>query len=114
MAKAFRRSPEEIVRSIALMRAPKVQDRNSRTADKINVRLPDGVRDQIIEKCRAEHIAMNTYVVQALEEKLARDAGQPLVLEHISEQLAAIAAHLKIPTDERAAALQPPATDWET
>ncbi len=98
MATTSRQTPGEYLKQLAYARNPKVQSGKSRTADKINVRLPDGVRDQIIEKCRAEHIAMNTFVVQALEEKLARDAGLVEALAQLNIQLATIAAHLGIAT----------------
>lgn len=74
---------------------------NSRTADKFVVRMPDGVRNQVAEKCRAAHISMNSYVVQALEEKLARDSGEPDLLSHFNERLAAIEQRL----DDRAGLL---------
>ncbi|MDH1009963.1 Arc family DNA-binding protein [Pseudomonas nicosulfuronedens] len=74
---------------------------SSRTADKFVVRLPDGVRDQVAEKCQASHISMNSYVVQALEEKLARDGGEPDLLSHFNQRLAAIEQRL----DERAGLL---------
>lgn len=99
MAKTSRQTPEELLRHLAKMRVPHVQSGTSRTAEKINVRLPDGVRDQIIEKCRAEHIAMNTFVVQALEEKLARDAGLVEALAQLNAQLARIGAHLGVASD---------------
>ena len=99
MAKASRQTPGEFLMHLANIRGPKVQDGKSRTADKINVRLPDGVRDQIIEKCKAEHIAMNTFVVQALEEKLARDAGLVAALAQLNAQLARIGAHLGVVSD---------------
>lgn len=57
------------------------------------------MRDQILEQCKAEHITINSYVVQAIEEKMARGTQPPEVLERISTQLAAIAAHLGIPAD---------------
>ncbi|MFV3333670.1 Arc family DNA-binding protein [Pseudomonas sp. NY15437] len=88
---------------LANIRGPKVQDGKSRTADKINVRLPDGVRDQIIEICKAEHIAMNTFVVQALEEKLARDAGLVEALAQLTAEVARIGAHLGISNDAHSA-----------
>lgn len=88
-----------------------MRDGSSRTADKINVRLPDGVRQRIAEICQAEHIAMNTYVVQALEEKLARDAEWPQVLARINEQLTAIAARLGITPDDRLAGDRQPTLD---
>lgn len=70
---------------------------NSRTADKFVVRLPDGVREQVAQQCRTEHISMNSYVVQAVEEKLARDAGEPDLLGSINARLAAVEERLGSP-----------------
>ena len=72
MTSRYPREVAEILRSASSKKAPTVQSGQSRTADKINVRLPDGIRQKIIESCRAEHITINTFVVQALEERLAR------------------------------------------
>ncbi|MFK8398135.1 Arc family DNA-binding protein [Pseudomonas sp. BGr12] len=70
----------------------------SRTADKFVVRLPEGVRDQVAERCQAAHISMNSYVVQALEEKLARDGGEPDLLCSINARLAAVEQRLEYST----------------
>lgn len=113
MTNAPQRTTYEILRSLSRVSPPTVQDGHSRTANKINVRLPEGMRDLIIEKCKAEHIAINSYVVQALEEKLARDARPPEVLERISIQLAAIASHLGIPADDGAGISERLATEKE-
>lgn len=74
---------------------------NSRTADKFVVRMPDGVRDQVEEKSGAAHISMNSFVVQAIEEKLARDAGEPDLLGNLVERMAAVERRL----DDRAGLL---------
>lgn len=58
---------------------------DSRTADKFVVRLPDGVRAQIEAVAAAQHIAMNTFMVQAAEEKLARGARQELLLDALEQ-----------------------------
>lgn len=107
MATSPSRTTSEILRSLSRISTPTVQNGNSRTANKINVRLPEGMRDQILEKCKAEHIAINSYVVQALEEKLARGAGPTEMLERICTQLSSIAAHLGIPFDESAKSARP-------
>lgn len=70
---------------------------NSRTADKFVVRMPDGVRDQVAGQCKTEHISMNSFVVQAIEEKLARDAGAPDLLGQLNERLAAVEQRLGSP-----------------
>lgn len=111
MASAPYRTTAEILQSLARSKPPTVQNGNSATANKLNVRLPDGMRDQILERCKAEHIAINSYVVQALEEKLVRGARPTEMLEHISTQLASIAAHLGIPADESAASATSAVTD---
>lgn len=99
MTSRYPREVAEILRSASSKKAPTVQSGKSRTADKINVRLPDGIRQKIIESCRAEHITINTFVVQALEERLARAESRAQSLERISEQVAAIATHLGIPAE---------------
>ncbi|UXJ54863.1 Arc family DNA-binding protein [Pseudomonas citronellolis] len=70
---------------------------NSRTADKFVVRMPEGVRGQVEEKSRAAHTSMNTFVVLAIEEKLARDAGAPDLLGQLNERLAAVEQRLGVP-----------------
>lgn len=46
---------------------------NSRTADKFVVRLPEGMRDQVSEKADESFMSMNSWIVQAINEKLTRD-----------------------------------------
>lgn len=54
---------------------------NSRTADKFVVRLPDGVRARVDAAAQLDHTSMNTFFVQAIEEKLARAKRQELPLD---------------------------------
>lgn len=54
---------------------------SSRTADKFVVRMPDGVRSRVEAAADLDHISMNTFVVQAIEEKLARARRQELLLD---------------------------------
>ena len=54
---------------------------NSRTADKFVVRLPDGMRSQVEDQADDQHISMNTFVIQAIKEKLARGVRQELLLD---------------------------------
>jgi len=54
---------------------------NSRTADKFVIRLPDGVRSRVEDAAKADHTSMITFIVQAVEEKLARPTRQALLLE---------------------------------
>lgn len=58
---------------------------NSRTADKFVVRMPDGVRDRVDAAAELDHISMNTFVVQAIEEKLARAKRQGLPLDALEQ-----------------------------
>lgn len=46
---------------------------NSRDADKFVVRLPDGVRDQVQERAKPLYISMNSWILQAIDEKLDRE-----------------------------------------
>jgi len=52
---------------------PSFTKANSRTADKFNVRLPDGMRDAIAKKANDEHKAMNTWIVNGLAKLLTED-----------------------------------------
>ncbi|WJN61321.1 Arc family DNA-binding protein [Pseudomonas sp. SO81] len=54
---------------------------DSRTADKFVVRLPDGMRAMVEGKAIDLHTSMNTFVVQAISEKLARGIRQELLLD---------------------------------
>lgn len=61
---------------------------NSRTADKFVVRMPDGVRSRVEAAADLDHTSMNTFVVQAIEEKLARAKRQELLLDALERQAA--------------------------
>ncbi|WP_447593610.1 Arc family DNA-binding protein [Aquipseudomonas campi] len=58
---------------------------NSRTADKFVVRMPDGVRSRVEAAAGLDHTSMNTFVVQAIEEKLARAKRQELLLDALEQ-----------------------------
>lgn len=60
---------------------------NSRTADKFVVRLPDGVRARVDAAAQLDHTSMNTFFVQAIEEKLARAKRQELLLDALERQV---------------------------
>ena len=53
---------------------------HSRTADKFVVRMPDDMRDQMHRAANQEFISMNTFVIQAVAEKLDRDKLQEIAL----------------------------------
>lgn len=57
---------------------------NSRTADKFVVRLPDGVRARVDAAAQIDHTSMNTFFVQAIEEKLERAERQETILRALS------------------------------
>jgi len=54
---------------------------NSRTADKFVVRLPDGIRAQVETAAAGEFTSMNTFVIQAIAEKLDRQQRQEVLLD---------------------------------
>lgn len=58
---------------------------NSRTADKFVVRLPEGVRDLVEASSWQLNMSMNTWVLQAITEKLDRDKRQELLLDALVE-----------------------------
>ena len=53
---------------------------DSRTADKFVVRFPDGMRDQVAAAAGEVFTSMNTFVIQAVAEKLDRDKLQEIAL----------------------------------
>ena len=53
---------------------------NSRTADKFVVRLPDGMRDRVNQQAESAYASMNSWIIQAIEEKLERAVRQELLL----------------------------------
>lgn len=46
---------------------------NSRTADKFVIRMPDGMRDRVSDQSAAAYLSMNSFILQAIDEKLKRD-----------------------------------------
>ena len=69
-------------------------DYNSRTADKFVVRFPDGMRDQVAAAAGEVFTSMNTFVIQAIAEKLDRDKRQDLLLDALA--FAATSQHISI------------------
>ncbi len=51
----------------------RVQDGNSRNADKFVVRLPDGMRARIAVLARQQHRSMNAYIICKMEAVLKED-----------------------------------------
>lgn len=49
-----------------------MSDYTSRNADKFVVRMPEGVREQISAHAEKDRISMNSWIVQAIEERLSR------------------------------------------
>lgn len=62
---------------------------SSRTADKFVVRFPDGMRSLVVKASEADHMSMNTFVVQACKEKLDREHRQELLLKALAAQVQA-------------------------
>jgi len=61
----------------------------SREQDKFVVRMPDGMRDQVAKAADASYTSMNTFVVQAIAEKLDRGRRQELLLDALERYEAA-------------------------
>lgn len=54
---------------------------SSRDADKFVIRLPDGMRSEVEVAADDQFISMNSYILQAIAEKLDREGRQDLLLE---------------------------------
>lgn len=59
----------------------------SRTADKFVVRMPDGMRPEVETRAADEFISMNSFVVQAIAEKLDREKRKDLLLNALAAQV---------------------------
>lgn len=57
---------------------------STRLADKFVVRLPDGMRQRVDEHASTAHTSMNTFIVQAIEDKLDADRRQRLLLDALA------------------------------
>ena len=69
-------------------------DYNSRNADKFVVRMPEDMRLQMQRAANKQFSSMNTFIVQALAEKLDRDNRQELLLDALA--FAATSQHIHI------------------
>lgn len=54
---------------------------NSRDADKFVIRYPEGMRERVAEAAFDGYMSMNSYVIQAVAEKLDRDKRQELLID---------------------------------
>ena len=59
----------------------------SRIADKFVVRLPADMRRNVDEAARQQYTSMNTFIVQAIAEKLDRDQKQQLLLNALAAKV---------------------------
>jgi len=59
----------------------------SRLADKFVVRLPPDMRFNVETAAGEQFCSMNTFIVQAISEKLDRDCKQQLLLDALSAYL---------------------------
>ncbi|GFM86128.1 hypothetical protein PSCICO_15270 [Pseudomonas cichorii] len=62
--------------------------RNSREADKFVIRYPDGMREEVHNASVDQYISMNTFVIQAIAEKLDRQKRQDLLLDALAQAVA--------------------------
>lgn len=59
----------------------------SRTADKFVVRLPAAMRGKVEKAASQQYTSMNTFIVQAIAEKLDRDQKQQLLLDTLAAKV---------------------------
>lgn len=62
---------------------------SSRNADKFVVRLPEGMRESIQKAADEKYTSMNTFVVQAIAEKLERKQRLEALLDALTDQAGA-------------------------
>ncbi len=56
----------------------------TRTADKFIVRMPDGMRADVTDAASEQFISMNTFIIQAVAEKLDRKKRQDVLLDALA------------------------------
>lgn len=60
-----------------------MSDKQIKDYDKFNVRFPDGMRDAIAERAKANGRSMNSEIVQILQDAIVRDEFE--CLDHLKE-----------------------------
>lgn len=60
---------------------------DSRTADKFVLRLPDGMRQQVADESKAAHISMNSYMIQAIGNRLENEQRLETLIKILESML---------------------------
>ncbi|MBU0792292.1 MAG: Arc family DNA-binding protein [Gammaproteobacteria bacterium] len=58
---------------------------DSRSADKFVVRMPEGMREKVDEAAAEQFFSMNTFIIQAIAEKLDRDNRAQRLIDALVE-----------------------------
>jgi hypothetical protein len=65
---------------------PKIAAGTGSTSDRFQLRLPDGMRDQLAEAATANGRALNGEIIHRLTQSLERDARQKKLSQHLKMQ----------------------------
>ena len=109
MAKKKTNPAKSITRAKARRLEPKIAAGTVSTSDRFQLRLPDGMRDQLAEAATANGRSLNGEVIHRLAQSLERDGRQEKLSQHlkiqgnrlakVEEEIAALVQQLRLNDD---------------
>jgi hypothetical protein len=109
VAKKKANPAKSVTRVTARRLEPKIAAGTGSTSDRFQLRLPDGMRDQLAEAATANGRALNGEIIHRLTQSLERDARQKKLSQHlkmqgdrvakVEEEIAALVQQLRLSDD---------------
>ena len=109
MAKKKANPAKSVARVTARRLQPKMATGTSSTSDRFQLRLPDGMRDQLAEAATASGRSLNGEIIHRLTQSLERDERQKKLSQHlkiqgdrvakVEEEIAALVQQLRLSDD---------------
>ena len=109
MAKKKTNPAKSVTRVTARRLEPKMAAGTSSTSDRFQLRLPDGIRDQLTEAATANGRSLNSEIIHRLTQSLERDGRQEKLSQHlkiqgnrlakVEEEIAALVQQLRLSDD---------------
>ena len=109
MVKKKANPAKSVTRVKARRLGPKMAAGTSSTSGRFQLRLPDGMRDQLAEAATANARSLNDEIIQRLTQSLERDGRQQKLSQHlkiqgnrlakVEEEIAALVQQLRLSDD---------------
>ena len=109
MARKKANPAKSVTRVTARRLEPKMAAGTGSTSDRFQLRLPDGMRDQLAEAATANARSLNDEIIQRLTQSLERDGRQQKLSQHlkiqgnrlaeVEEEIAALVQQLRLSDD---------------